>query len=192
MSKKVLIISGSPKKNGNTDMLINWFKQGAEAKGADVNIIRASFLKTKGNGCNSCRICQTRKEYGCVIQDDVSPVLLQMAEADVVVLATPLYFFSASAQLKTVVDRMFSLYKWDNAADTMETVLAGKTLVLLASAYEDAGLKELEAPFRITAEYTKMKFHSLLVPNAGVSGEIIKLKDIQEKAAALGEKVVGK
>jgi multimeric flavodoxin WrbA len=189
MVKKILIISGSPKKNGNTDLLIDWFKQGAEAQGAGVSVVRAAALKVKANGCSSCRVCQTKKEYGCVIKDELSPVLLQMAEAEVIVLATPLYFFSASAQLKMVVDRMFSLYKWDNSTDTMETILEGKTLVLLASAYEDKGLKELEAPFRMTAEYSKMKYLSLIVPNAGISGEIINLPEIKEKAAALGKEV---
>jgi Multimeric flavodoxin WrbA len=123
-----------------------------------------------------------------VIEDDANTALLPMLEADVIVMATPLYFFTMSAQLKIIVDRMFSLYKWDNAADTMETPLKGKTLVLLASAYEDVGLKELEAPFRLTAEYTSMRFESLLVPNAGESGEIAELPDIDRQAAALGEK----
>jgi multimeric flavodoxin WrbA len=109
-----------------------------------------------------------------------------MAEADVIVLATPLYFFSASAQLKIVMDRMFSLYKWDNSTDTMDTILKGKTLVLLASAYEDIGLEALEAPFRITAEYSKMKYVSLVIPNVGVSGEIVNQPGIKEKGIRLG------
>lgn len=189
MPKKILIISGSPKKNGNTDILIDWFTQGAKVQGAAVTVVRAALLKAKVNGCSSCRVCQTKKEYGCVIRDEISLVLLQMAEADVIVLATPLYFFSASAQLKIVMDRMFSLYKWDNRADTMDTILAGKTLVLLASAYENIGLEALESPFRITAEYSKMKYVSLVVPNAGVSGEIVNQPGIKEEATALGKQV---
>jgi multimeric flavodoxin WrbA len=114
-----------------------------------------------------------------------------MNKSDVVVMATPLYFFAMSTQVKAVIDRMFSLYKWDNVAGTMETRLTGKTLVLLASAFEDIGLSELEAPFKLTADYSKMQFMSLVVPNAGESGDIVKLAGIREKAIALG-KVVGK
>ena len=66
-----------------------------------------------------------------------------MIGADIIVMATPLYFFSASAQIKGVFDRMFSLYKWDNDAGTMNTVLKGKTFCLIASAYEDSGLDVL-------------------------------------------------
>jgi multimeric flavodoxin WrbA len=112
-----------------------------------------------------------------------------MASADVIVMATPLYFFAASAQLKIIIDRMFSLYKWDNVAGTMKTMLQGKTLVLLASAYEDVGLDALEKPFILTADYTGMKFESLLVPNAGESGDIRKQSAACEEAKALGKKL---
>ncbi|MDD5130973.1 MAG: hypothetical protein PHS66_08025, partial [Candidatus Omnitrophica bacterium] len=91
--------------------------------------------------------------------------------------------------LKLIMDRMFSLYKWDNKANTMTTPLEGKTLVLLASAFEDIGLDTLEKSFAITADYSGMKFESLLVANAGESGEIKKLKSARKKAIALGSKV---
>jgi multimeric flavodoxin WrbA len=163
MSKKILIISGSPKKDGNTKALIDWFAEGALSNGAKVDIVDAAFLKHRAVGCLSCRKCQENEKYGCVIKDDVQKVLEDMIDADVIVMATPLYFFSASAQLKSVFDRMFSLYKWDNKTNAFKTVLKGKTFVLLASAYEDVGLAELEKPFVLTAEYTGMKFESLLV-----------------------------
>ena len=189
MPKRILILSGSPKKNGNTTALIEWFTEGARSQGAKIELIHTAFLKNKFPGCTSCRSCQQEKAYGCIIDDDVSPVLRKMAAADVIVMATPLYFFAASAQLKIVIDRMFSLYKWDNAAGTMKTVLKGKTLVLLASAYENIGLNVLEKPFILTADYTGMKFKSLLVPNAGESGDIRKKKSVREKAIAFGKKI---
>lgn len=187
---KILILSGSPKKNGNTAKLVDWFAEGARSKGAEVEVVNTAFLKYKSTGCTSCRACQKSDKYECVIDDEAKPVLARMADADVIVMATPLYFFGPSAQLKLVFDRMFSLYKWDNAANTMKTPLKGKKLILIASAYEDVGLKELEAPFKITAEYTGMKFDSLLVPNAGESGDVIKIKGIREKAIAFGRAAV--
>lgn len=188
MAKKILVLSGSPKKNGNTTMLVEWFAEGARSKGAAVEIVNTAFLKYKSTGCTSCRACQRSDKYECAIDDEAKPVLARMARADVIVMATPLYFFAMSAQLKLISDRMFSLYKWDNEADTMETPLKGKTLILIASAYEDVGLKELEAPFKITADYTGMKFKSLLVPNAGESGDIVKKKGARDKAIELGKK----
>jgi multimeric flavodoxin WrbA len=186
MAKKILVLSGSPKKNGNTAALAGWFSEGARSKGADVEIVNTAFLKYKSTGCISCRACQKIKEYECVIDDEAKPVLKKMTGVDVIVMATPLYFFSMSAQIKLIFDRMFSLYKWDNNAGTMKTPLKGKTLVLITSAFEDVGLDALEKPFRLTADYTGMKFESLLVPNAGVSGDIKKNDDVRKKAIALG------
>ncbi|MFA5272487.1 MAG: flavodoxin family protein [Candidatus Omnitrophota bacterium] len=187
MAKKILILSGSPKKDGNTAALIEWFKQGALLKGACIEVVSTASLKCKSNGCTSCRMCQKNKEYECVIDDEVKPVLKKMLKADVIVMATPLYFFGPSAQLKIVFDRMFSLYKWDNDKGTMQTPLKGKTFVLMASAFENIGLDALEKPFALTAEYTGMKFESLLIPNAGVSGTIQTNSDARQKALTLGK-----
>lgn len=189
MPKKVMILSGSPKKDGNTQALVEWFSEGARSMGADVEIIHTAHLKHKIMGCTSCRMCQKWDRYECSVDDEVRPVLARMADADPIVLATPLYFFGPSAQLKLVMDRMFSLYKFNNKAGTMETPLKGKTLVLIASAFEDVGLDALERPFVLTAGYTGMKFESLLVPNAGVSGEIRDRAGVREQAVALGRKV---
>ncbi|MBN2189818.1 MAG: flavodoxin family protein [Candidatus Aureabacteria bacterium] len=188
--KKILIVSGSPKKDGNTALLIGWFAEGADLKGANIEIVNAAFLKYKASGCISCRQCQDNAEYGCVIDDDASSVLLKMKEADIIVMATPMYFFSASAQLKIIFDRMFALYKWDNDNGTFDSPLKGKTLVLLASAYESEGLDALEKPFKLTADYTGMKFSSFLVPNAGVSGDLKKQTEIRRRAISFGERII--
>ncbi|MFA5339766.1 MAG: flavodoxin family protein [Candidatus Omnitrophota bacterium] len=189
MPKKILVLNGSPKRNGNTAKLVEWFTEAARSKAADVEVINAAFLKYKSSGCTSCRTCQKIKEYKCAIKDDAQPVLRKMAKADVIVFATPLYFYGPSAQLKVIIDRMFSLYKWDNTTDTFTSPLKGKTMVLLLNAYEDVGLDLVKKSFKIIADYSEMKFLSLLVPNARESGEIVKLKGIRKKAAAFGKKI---
>jgi multimeric flavodoxin WrbA len=189
MAKKVLIISGSPKNDGNTARLAGWFAEGAMSLNAAVETVNAGALKYKIPGCSSCRACQKLERYECVIDDGARAVLKRMAEVDAIVMATPLYFFSASAQIKVIFDRMFSLYKWDNDAGTMETPLKGKTLAVLASAYEDVGLDALEKPFILTAEYTGMKYKSLLIPNAGVSGDVVKLQGVRERVVEFGRLV---
>lgn len=186
---KILAVSGSPKKDGNTAWLLRWVAEGARSLGAKVKVVRAADLKVKVPGCSSCRACQKSAAYRCVIDDGLRPVLKCMAVSDVIVMATPLYFFSASAQLKRVIDRMFSLYKWDNVSDTFTTPLKGKTLALVASAYERTGLDALEKPFALTADYTGMRFESLLVPNSGVSGDIKNNKAARARAMAFGKKI---
>jgi multimeric flavodoxin WrbA len=191
MSGKIVIINGSPKSNGNTSRLAEWFAEGCRSKGVDVEIFNVGSFTFTTCGCNSCRACQKLPGYECIIKDKAQPVLEKMIAADVIVMATPLYFFAMSAQMKVIVDRMFSLYKWDNAAGTMKTCLKGKTLVLLASAFEAVGLDALEKPFSLTAEYSGMSFRSLLIANAGVSGDIVKAAGAREKAFRLGTAIAG-
>lgn len=187
MAKNILVISGSPIKDGNTALLIEWFAQGARSVGSSVEIIRAVDLEYKEVGCTSCRVCQQIVEYRCVIEDEVSDCVARFLKADVIVMASPLYFYGASSQLKAVMDRMFSLYKWDNTTNTMETPLKGKIFVFLGSGYEDVGFDVFEKPFQLTAEYSGMTYASLVVKNAGVSGQIVKQYGVRKQAFELGE-----
>ena len=99
--KKVLILSGSPRKGGNSDTLCDEFMKGAIEAGNEVEKI---FVAGKNIGY--CKACYACKDSGvCVIKDDMAEVLQKMLDADVIVLSSPVYFYSISAQLKAVIDR---------------------------------------------------------------------------------------
>ena len=187
---KVLVINGSPKKSGNTTAIAGWFSEGARSTGALVETIQVAFLKYKIPGCTSCRKCQESPKFECVIDDDANTILNKMVDADIIVMATPLYFFSPTAQLKIIIDRMFSLYKWDPVTDAVTSPLKGKKMILLATSYEALGMDVLEKIFSITANYTGMVFVSLLVPGAGISGDLKKRADIREKAITFGKNAI--
>lgn len=102
MNQKVLILSGSPRKGGNSDLLCDQFKKGAEEGGNQVEKI---FLRSKKIAyCTACYYC--KKSGGvCAIKDDMAEILEKMHWADVIVLASPIYFYSIDAQMKAVIDR---------------------------------------------------------------------------------------
>lgn len=102
MSKKVLILSGSPRKGGNSDILCDEFARGAKEAGHDVEKIRVAGKKIAP--CSACYYC---RDHGgkCVHQDDMAEIMQKMIDADVIVLASPVYFYSIDAQLKAVIDR---------------------------------------------------------------------------------------
>lgn len=102
MSKNILILSGSPRKGGNSDLLCDEFARGAREAGHEVEKIRVSELNI--HPCIACYHC---RDHGgqCVFQDDMAPLLEKMIRADVLVLASPVYFYSIDAQLKAVIDR---------------------------------------------------------------------------------------
>lgn len=101
MSKNVLIISGSPRKGGNSDTLCDQFRKGAQEAGNRVEKLRLSELKI--DYCSACYAC--KKIGHCVKQDDMEQVISKMRKADVIVLATPVYFYTMCAQMKTMIDR---------------------------------------------------------------------------------------
>lgn len=104
--KKVLILSGSPRKGGNSDTLCNEFLKGALEAGNEAEKI---FISEKNIGY--CKACYACKNTGiCAIKDDMANILDKMLKADIIVLSSPVYFYSISAQLKAVIDR--TVAKW--------------------------------------------------------------------------------
>ena len=102
MSKKVLILSGSPRTGGNSDLLCDEFMRGAAESGNAVEKINVAEKRV--GYCKACYYC--RKSGGkCIIKDDMPEILQKMIDADVIVLASPIYFYSIDAQLKAVIDR---------------------------------------------------------------------------------------
>lgn len=102
MSKKVLILSGSPRLGGNSDLLCDEFAKGAITAGHAVEKIRVAQKEI--HPCIACYHCRDNGGQ-CVFRDDMAEVLQKMIEADVLVLASPVYFYSIDAQLKAVIDR---------------------------------------------------------------------------------------
>ena len=133
MSKKVLILSGSPRKDGNSDILCNEFMRGAAESGNEVEKIRVAEKEI--GFCTGCYAC--RNTGVCAIKDDMDEVMQKLIDADVIVLASPVYFYSIDAQLKALIDR--TVCRWtevkdkefyyimtaaDSGIESMETTLA--------------------------------------------------------------------
>jgi len=111
MNKKVLIISSSPRKGGNSETLAAAFARGAQEAGNQVETV---YLREKQYGfCKGCLACL--KLGHCVIKDDAVEIVARMHDADVLVFATPVYYYSVSGQLKTMLDRANPLYDTDYA-----------------------------------------------------------------------------
>lgn len=104
--KNVLIISASPRKHGNSDILADRFAQGAEESG---NSVCKVFLADKNVGyCRGCGVCNSTHQ--CIQKDDMAEILDKMIKADVIVLATPVYFYTMDGQMKTFIDRTVPKY----------------------------------------------------------------------------------
>ncbi len=105
-NKKVLVISSSPRTGGNSDVLSDNFIKGAKELKHSVEKIQLS--KYKINYCKGCEYCQTHS--GCCQKDDADSIIKKMISSDVIVIASPLYFYTITAQLKTLIDRCCAKY----------------------------------------------------------------------------------
>lgn len=122
--KKVLVLSGSPRKGGNSDILCDEFARGARESGNEVEKIFVAEKKIAP--CLGCYYC-AKHEGRCVLNDGMAEILQKIIDCDVLVLSSPVYFYSISAQLKAVIDR--TVARW--------TEIANKELYYIATAAEE-------------------------------------------------------
>ena len=180
MNKKVLILSSSPRKGGNSETLAAAFANGALEAG---NLVETVHLREKNYGfCRGCLACQ--KLGHCVIRDDAVAVTAKMHDADVLVFATPVYYYSVSGQLKTMLDRANPLY---------DTDYAFTKAYLLAAAAEDE-------PETVDGTRTAMQGWVDCFPKAKLCGlvageeigdpkDAVNHPDVMEKAYRLGKEI---
>lgn len=100
--KNVLILSGSPRAKGNSDVLCDEFMRGAQEAGHNVEKIRVPAKKI--GYCRACYFCRDHNGE-CAIKDDMTEILQKILHADVIVMASPVYFYSVDAQMKALIDR---------------------------------------------------------------------------------------
>ena len=108
MGKKILILSSSPRKDGNSDTLCHSFAREKKNKGHEVSEI---FINNKNiNFCKACAYCEKHNGV-CIIKDDMVDIIKEIFASDVIVFASPVYFYSISGQMKTFIDRLVTIYR---------------------------------------------------------------------------------
>lgn len=111
MPKKIVILNGSPRKKGNTSALVKAFTQGAESAG---HTVTEFFLDSMNiHSCKGCFGGHSGRDCPCVQRDDMDKIYPAVREGDVIVLASPLYYWNMSGQIRTAVDRLFALEEGD-------------------------------------------------------------------------------
>ena len=178
--KNVLVLSGSPRINGNSSILCDEFIRGAKEAGNEVEKIYVT--KKKVAGCLGCNACY-RNGGNCVQKDDMAEIKEKMLKADVIVLSSPIYFYSMTSQMKAVIDRTYSFFQG----------LAGKTFYFIIS----CGANEISFTDTMLAS---LRGFTCCVPEAVEGGVIIGLennepgdvknKEVMKEAYEMGKSIV--
>ena len=178
---RVLAVVGSPRKRGNTDLLVDAFLEGAREAGAVVEKVYLTDLKIRG--CDACDVCRTSGE--CVIDDDMGPLYGKLLDSDVWLLGTPVYWWGPSSQTKAFIDR------WYAFSDDERRRLKGKRAVLL-SPFEDSDPgtpRHLVGMLAEAFNYLNMQFVGQVLVTAGALGEVARNQAALEEARTLGRKI---
>ena len=181
MSKKIVVITGSPRKDGNSFSMTDAFIRAAQAKGHTVTRFDAAMMKI--GGCHACETCfKTGK--ACSFDDDFDLIAPAVLEADALVFTMPVYWYSIPAQIKGVIDRLYSLVVGGKD-------VAGKECALIACCEEEdrSVLDGVRIPMERTAALNKWKMvGEVLIPGVLNVGDIHKT-DGCAQAAALADRI---
>ena len=185
---KILVVQGSPRKKGNSIALADQIVKGAESVGAAAE--RIYLHDKKISPCQACYACQRPDSNSCAIDDEMQPIYKKLIDADCWIIASPVYWFTMSAQTKLFMDRCLALLAYKKGA------FAGKRIAI-AMSYGDtdafnSGCVNALRTFQDAFRYIGANLVGMVYGSAEKAGEIKLNQPLMDQAEALGKKLAGK
>ncbi|MBO4334983.1 MAG: flavodoxin family protein [Desulfovibrio sp.] len=176
---RIIVLVGSPRKNGNTDILAKSFVEGAKIHN-EVEII--SVVDYKINPCKGCNACRKENNNICVQSDDMNLVYDKLKNADILVIASPVYFYGISAQLKSLIDRLHNPIRNDFAISKLGLILVGADVL-------DELFDSIIVQYDLIRKYFGLEdIGRVLVRGAEAKGDVYKTDGVRE-AFELGRRL---
>jgi multimeric flavodoxin WrbA len=185
MQSKVLIAIGSPRKRGNSATLAAQVAAGARAAGADVQMVYLHDLDI--HACRACEACHKEPDARCAIDDDMQSLYPVLREADAVVIASPIYWFTLSAQTKLFVDRWYALE--GSGGNALRGKRFGIVLTYGDSDPFNSGAVNALRTFQDALGYIGAEIAGTVYGSASKAGEIAENRSLMDKAYHLGEQL---
>ena len=185
-TKQVLVILGSPRRKGNSSTLAARISRGAKSAGAEVETVFLHGLII--SPCQGCDTCQKHDSKGCAVKDDMQQIYPKLIKADAWVIASPVYWFTMSAQTKIFMDRCYALTAY------AENPFLGKRIAI-AMSYGDvdpvkSGCVNALRTFQDAYRYTGSKIAGMVYGSAMKAGEIQNNEALMQEAEELGKRLV--
>jgi len=187
-TKQVLVILGSPRRKGNSSTLAARISRGAKSAGAEVETVFLQDMQI--SPCRGCGTCQKHDSKGCANQDDMQKIYPKLIKADAWVIASPVYWFTMSAQTKIFMDRCYALTAY------AKNPFVGKRIAI-AMSYGDAdpvksGCVNALRTFQDAFRYTGSKIVGMVYGSAMEAGEIANNEALMREAEELGKLLVSR
>lgn len=173
----ILVLNGSPRPNGNTKQMVEAFRKGAISAGHEVNVVDVCHKKI--SGCIACEYCHTKGNGTCVQKDDMQEIYSLLNNAEMLVLASPIYYHGISGQLKCVVDRFYS------AAYPTRPKRLKKIAMILSSGDRDmynGALFSFKGDF---VDYLGLESMGVFTAHGAENGSPKKLEELKQFGASL-------
>lgn len=150
MAKKIVVLTGSPRKKGNANALADAFIKGAEKQGHSVKRFDTANMDILG--CVACNGCYKKKDRACAYKDDFNDMAPALEKADAIVFITPLYWYSFPAKLKAAIDKFYALI-------VGEKPLQGKESAMIVCGADDVdtGFEGIFKSYQTIADYLQWK-----------------------------------
>jgi multimeric flavodoxin WrbA len=178
--KRILGVVGSPRKKGNTHILVSRILDGAEEEGAETEILFLSDLNIRE--CDGCHVCWKGKD--CSKKDDMNEVYEKIIQSDIIIFGTPVYWYGPTALMKCFIDR----FVYFNCPGNRAKIRGKSAVIAVPFEEENPGTADLLVKFfEKSLRYLEMKLvGKILVPGVGRRGDILKRLDHMEEAYELG------
>jgi multimeric flavodoxin WrbA len=188
MAKNVLILKGSPRREGNSAILAGQVAAGANEAGGQVETVYLHELDIQP--CDACDMCQGAG-IDCVIEDDMQTLYPKVRAADAVVYASPIYWFSVSAQLKLFIDRCYAMGEGEDESEGYG--LAGKKIGVVLTyggvdPYESGAINAIRM-FQDLFRFVPAEIVDIVCGHAMDEGEVKKNAEVMQRAFDLGIKL---
>ncbi len=187
LEKSVLIIKGSPRITGNSSALADQISAGANKAGAEVETINIANMDIRP--CDACDVC--KESYsGCIVDDDMQSLYPKLIQANVIVLAFPIYFFTINAQTKLFIDRWYAL------ENEQGYLLRDKQLAVAfvygdTDLYTSGGINAIHT-FEALSRYIGIEIAGMVYGTADKLGDAEKQPELMARAFKLGERISAK
>lgn len=169
---KIAVFNGSPRK-GTTSAMVQAFREGAQAAGHEVEEYQVGKMKIAG--CLGCEYCHTKGNGACIQKDDLEKILPAYKEANMIVFASPIYYFTMSAQMEAAIQRVYCIGK----------PLKAKKAALLLTSGSPGVYDAATAQFKAYMAYAGIEAAGIITSNGEENKSEAKLNEIREFAKGL-------
>lgn len=185
--KKVLILLGSPRIDGNTAKIARMLVEATKNKETEIETVYLNSMNIKA--CQACGVCHEKSIEKCIIDDDMNKLYPKIIDADIIIFTSPIYFFNLSAQLKTLIDRFYAFGPKPRYQNYFSSKKFGFILSFGDDSVESSGAKNAISGFEDMIKYFEAESIGILCHSESEVEDVVNSEEIQKKCTEMSNQI---